>query len=263
MFKFDELAEKYGWKKINSMTKYPSILTYHELGEKGVLKNTHDFEPLENTESILVTEKIDGTNTRIIFYGDDYLIGSREDMLYAKGDRIINGTLGIVETVMPIAERIGSIQGNEDKFVVVYGEVYGKGINAGKQYTNSDQKGFRVFDIVIQDEIDNILARELSAIASWRDNGGQSFVTIDGHLLASLADGLFSVPSLTSQEYRDMPKTLVETYEWLQQFKTTRAGMEDGHKGNAEGVVIRNENRSFIRKIRFEDYERTKRAGGF
>ena len=144
-----------------------------------------------------------------------------------------------------------------------HSEVYGKGINADKQYTASDQKGFRVFDIVIQDEIDNILARELSAIASWRDNGGQSFVTIDGHLLASLADGLFSVPSLTSQEYRDMPKTLVETYEWLQQFKTTRAGMEDGHKGNAEGVVIRNENRSFIRKIRFEDYERTKRAGGF
>jgi hypothetical protein len=25
--------------KLNSMTKYPSILTYHELGDKGVLKD--------------------------------------------------------------------------------------------------------------------------------------------------------------------------------------------------------------------------------
>ncbi len=50
--------------KLNSMTKYPSILTYHALGDKGLLQETVQI-PFEGR--VIGTEKVDGTNTRLIF----------------------------------------------------------------------------------------------------------------------------------------------------------------------------------------------------
>ena len=47
--------------KLNSMTKYPSILTYHNLGDKGILQETVQI-PFEGR--VIGTEKVDGTNTR-------------------------------------------------------------------------------------------------------------------------------------------------------------------------------------------------------
>ncbi|MEM8781093.1 MAG: hypothetical protein AAGF26_19995, partial [Cyanobacteria bacterium P01_G01_bin.49] len=49
--------------KINSLTKYPSIITYHKLDSKngGLLE-----EPLKFQGKLLATEKVDGTNARII-----------------------------------------------------------------------------------------------------------------------------------------------------------------------------------------------------
>ena len=51
--------------KLNSATKYPSILTYHELGDRGRLKETVQVPFVEGQE-IFVTEKIDGANGRIV-----------------------------------------------------------------------------------------------------------------------------------------------------------------------------------------------------
>lgn len=79
--------------KLNSATKYPSIETYHRL-EKGILQEEATlFEDLT-----IGTEKVNGTNGRIVFMpdGKDYCIGSREHLLYAKGDRVIRTTEGIV-----------------------------------------------------------------------------------------------------------------------------------------------------------------------
>ena len=50
-------------RKLNSATKYPSIPTYHALGERGMLLDEHaSFDG----QSILATEKVDGTNSRTI-----------------------------------------------------------------------------------------------------------------------------------------------------------------------------------------------------
>ena len=102
-------------KKLNSATKYPPIPTYHKLGDKGKLQeDSIDFaSPKENVvdvfhpQRVIATEKIDGTNGRIVFSKEQgYFIGSREELLYAKGDLIVNPTLNIVETLKPIADRI-------------------------------------------------------------------------------------------------------------------------------------------------------------
>lgn len=54
---------------LNSMTKYPSIPTYHKLNEKGILtaeRNVIFDEP------VFATEKIDGTNARILLIPKDF-----------------------------------------------------------------------------------------------------------------------------------------------------------------------------------------------
>ncbi len=66
--------------KLNSMTKYPSIPTYHALGDKGaLLEQTVSFDG-----EIILTEKIDGTNSRIVLLPDgNFVLGSREELLFA------------------------------------------------------------------------------------------------------------------------------------------------------------------------------------
>src|SRR5687767_1954189 len=84
-------------KAINSMTKYPSIPTYHALDPRdgSLLEETIPFSGM-----VIGTEKIDGTNSRIILLPDGtYLLGSREELLYARGDLIGNPALGIVDAL--------------------------------------------------------------------------------------------------------------------------------------------------------------------
>src|ERR1051326_571600 len=70
--------------RLNSATQYPSILTYHALGERGRLTEdrTTDFSTV-NPDDVEVTEKIDGTNARIIIPPrrmGGALIGSRTEL---------------------------------------------------------------------------------------------------------------------------------------------------------------------------------------
>ena len=93
-------------KFLNILTKYPSIPTYHVRGDKGRLTEEVGVD-FSSEEKLNISEKIDGTNGRIIvssYARDltlDYLIGSREEILYAKGDYVITNTLDIVKNLMP------------------------------------------------------------------------------------------------------------------------------------------------------------------
>ena len=66
---------------LNSATKYPPIEMYHVLDERGTLTEDLTFG---FAGDVVFTEKVDGTNARIILLpGGDYIIGSREHLLYA------------------------------------------------------------------------------------------------------------------------------------------------------------------------------------
>lgn len=98
-------------KAINSMTKYPSIPTYHNLDPRdgGLLDETVPF-----TGPVIGTEKIDGTNSRIILLPDGtYLLGSREELLYAQGDLIGNPALGIIDALRPIADNLANTENGQ------------------------------------------------------------------------------------------------------------------------------------------------------
>lgn len=246
--------------KLNSATKYPSIPTYHALGERGALLAEYvDFDG----QPLIATEKVDGTNSRIILMPDGcYLIGSREELLHARGDLIQNPALGIVDTLKQTAERIVDVVSTPaDVITVVYLETYGgKTTAAAKQYTSQRAFGFRVFDVsrIAVEHLD--ASRE--SIAAWRENGGQSFLREQE--LIELVDSLQLelTPRLEIQE--TLPPTIVETHAWLESMiPATLVALDDAAGGRPEGLVVRTADRRQIAKIRFEDYQRhQRRAAG-
>lgn len=248
-------------RKINSATKYPSILTYHALGEKGCLRE-EVLVPFDDNDEISISEKIDGTNARIILFPKGmYLIGSREEILHGQGDWIYNTTLDIVDAIRNIADNARRMFWDElDQSVyILFGEVYGgKTTSNSKNYTNSGKLGFRLFDVVTMNakEFEDILDMPIEKIAAWRDNGGQHFVDQASILQMATKIGCNVVQTVETVK---PPERIKETYDWLKLILPgqTLVSLDAGHAGKPEGVVIRTFNRSKIAKIRFEDYERT------
>jgi hypothetical protein len=118
--------------KLNSMTKYPEIKTYHKMGEKGRLQPELSIE-LDRDKLYHVSEKVDGTNTRMIFIVEedtiDYFIGSREELLTAKDDRIYNPTLEVVanlsEPASIISDNLFYRNNVREGVYTLYSELYG------------------------------------------------------------------------------------------------------------------------------------------
>lgn len=249
--------------KINSATAYPSILTYHGLGDRGSLTEdlTEPFQGVGPDDIVLPTEKVDGTNFGMTLFPDgDYLIRSRSEILHARGDRIINPTLGIVETVRPLAEEIvtnGHGGSRPGEMCTVYGEVYGGKIGGqARQYSGTGKIGFRLFDYNVVPL--HVLDWDREKIATWRDNGGQRWA--DVHALAEFAKdyGVETVPYLTQVHGRDLPKTVEAAHAFLTaHIPGTQVQLDASAGGSPEGLVIRTQDRSRIAKLRFQDYERT------
>ncbi len=259
--------------KLNSMTKYPSILTFHNI-DRGILQEELVMEdgtfPADDPE-IFVTEKVDGTNSRILLFGGDYIIGSREELLCAKDDRFFNPAQEIVATVRELAETLApKFQDDpvtDDILFVLYGESYGGSIGKGaKQYSGVHNRGFRVFDAMIlhPQQVESLLYTNREVIALWRDGGGQKFMSVNERntMVNMLSAGMESVPYIRKCKLSEIPTDIEGAYNWLCQFRDTNVALDQTGKGQAEGVVIRTADRSFIRKLRFEDYEKTLRKRG-
>ena len=247
---------------LNSLTKYPSIPTYHRLNPAN--RQLSD-EHITFAEEAVLTEKVDGTNTRFIILPDEtYIIGSREELLYARGDLIGNPVMGIVNAVKPIAETMREALFDPSRITVAYGEVFGGKITANsKQYTSDQRFGFRLFDVVHIHDYEPRLRQSASSLAQWREQGGQQFVDeATLHAYATQLD-LPITPRLAVIPPGMMPSTLEDTYEFLNQhMPASLVTLDDGAGGKPEGIVARNINRTLIAKIRFQDYARTLRQKG-
>lgn len=241
-------------KRLNSATKYPSIPTYHTLDPKnGLLLDT----PFNFEGSIIATEKIDGTNARIIVLPDDsFIIGSREELLHAKGDLIFNPALGIVAALKQKASDIQLTSPNEI-ITVFYCEVYGGKVTAAsKQYTGSRQVGFRLFDVAVIDLA--ILEQSPQKISKWRQQGGQSFLDENELSAYSEKNGFELTPRLVTLNASDLPSGLEQANDFLERtLSKSRCLLDDNAGGRPEGIVVRTSNRSQIAKLRFQDYRKT------
>lgn len=253
--------------KLNSATKYPSIDTYHVLDKGKLTEKVGPFDGIEADQEVVLTEKVDGTNIRIVLLPDgDYFIGIRESLIYAKGDRIVSDALnGAAHVAMPFAEAAAKWQADKDysthiQFTgiqVFFMEVYGHKIGgAAKNYTKGTDMGARLFDLayVPLDTLDK--SRE--EIASWRDHGGQRFATEATILRTSAALELPHTPRLGTVMSDSLPTTLEGMQDFLgQMLPATWVALSDDAQMRPEGVVLRTKDRSVIAKARFEDYART------
>lgn len=244
---------------LNSATKYPSILTLHGMGERGVLTDTMLLPWHEGAGELILTEKVDGTNARIVLMPDGtWLIGSREELLAAKGDIVHNKALGIVDALGATADLLSLLfdgQYDDGRIRVIYGELYGGKIGkSAKQYTLEGQQGFRVFDVAYIPE--EVLDWDLENISAWREGIGQTY--LDESSLQKVSD--FTGLELTPRLGRIPVHNLTTSHEGVQRLleqllPQTQVGL-DAH-GKAEGIVLRTPDRRYIAKARFEDYERT------
>lgn len=242
---------------LNSMTKYPSIPTYHPLDERGRIAADAAPQVDFDGQEVVVTEKIDGGNGRIVTVAIDgevdWIVGSREEWLTAMGDRVPNRNGRIVEAlakVMPEAVRI-SWSKSAVAVRAFYFEVYGAKIQkAAANYAASDVIGARLFDVAVwtRAEMEAMIARPVAEIARWRDAGGQRFAPES--VITAAND---CTPRVG---FEPPPHAPSDVKRWLAQFATTRAALTPGAAGLSEGVVVRTLDRSRIAKIRFDDYRR-------
>lgn len=250
----------------NSLTKYPSIETYHKMGERGCLSDELTMQLPSDTE-LFVSEKVDGRNTRILILNDDYIIGSREDWIYAKGDRAIPiGEQMKVNFLKNIADRILEDHADviePDTLYCIYGELYGSKIQKiWHHYTKAnDEFGFRMFDVWKMEEssFNQLLGESTEDSASgWREQNRQPWMSEEELSEFCEAIGVAQTPRLGVVKAGDIGTTLNEAYRFLSEYENTKSQLDvELATAKAEGVVVRTNDRSIILKLRFEDYEKT------
>ena len=252
-----QLIQKHGKDKINTLTKYPSILTLHKFGEKGRLTNTLTTN-IEG-EQMYASEKIDGTNVRIICLGDEFLVGSRKCILHYSEDFYWDEAMGIVNQFYQL--NIPVIK--PDKLTIVYGELFGGKITAHSKNYGKEKHGFRVFDIAVIEDL-SILEKSIPEISSWRE----SALDVSVNETLKYGQGFITLDSLEKFPYELVPKVEFELKNFEHQtvldalnkyIPTTQVALSETAKMGTEGVILRNADRTKIVKLRFEDYRRTLR----
>lgn len=244
-------------RALNSLTKYPSIPTYHQLDPRNgsLLEEVTVF-----TGEVIGTEKVDGTNARIVLLPDGtYVLGSRENLLYASGDLIGDPAQGIVENLREVADGLSPLHASVNAAVVFYLELYGGKIGGqSKQYTTHSTVGWRLFDVAYVKNLDERLAWPAERISGWRDNGGQEFAPEWDLEAEARTTGLELTPRLFTVPAAALPTDVEATHGMLGlHLPQTRVALDDSGKGQSEGIVLRAPDRSVIAKARFQDYERT------
>ena len=264
--------------QLNTLTKYPSILTLHALGERGRLTGALTT-PGVLGQPLTATEKIDGTSARLLVFPDgSYLVGSREHLLTVSSDLLADPALGIVEGLRRLVfGQYTDAQGHLPELAypaaaltVVFGEFYGGKVTAGsKHYGPPEQVGFRVFDVAAftdGDALTTQLATDVRELAAWREaetptgmRYGQPFLP-EAELATYLAKtGLPAVPRLPGLTLPATETTHDALLTWLRQHVPATHAALPGQPtpGRAEGAILRTADRQGIVKVRFEDYERT------
>lgn len=258
-------------ERFNSITKYPSIQTYHELGPKGQSTPNVSADFVEPDE-LIVTEKIDGTNCRIILNcGLEYdgqtgcgsprwFLGSRNELLTAAGDMVPNPKQGIVDELWMYAEALWTKKRNTQVVVVVYGELYGGRIQkAAIDYTGTRKVGFRVFDVMMltADDIRHYEKVDPAEFGLGRDAGKTRMHFLSERELLEFCEDYGFDPTPRLNLGFPTNQSPADTVLWLREnVQYTRAALDDEARGRTEGIVVRTPDSQVLRKVRLENYRR-------
>jgi hypothetical protein len=202
---------------------------------------------------------VHNSNARILLLPDGgYLLGSREELLYADGDLIGNPALGIVDSLRPVADALRG-NGEADAVRVFYMELYGGKIGGqAKNYSTSGAVGWRLFDVAHVGDLAERLTWSPERISGWRDGGGQAFAGEDELRATAARAGFELTPRLATLDGASLPASVAGMHEFLvARLPRTLVALDETGKGLPEGIVLRTPDRAVIAKARFQDYERT------
>lgn len=239
--------------RLNKITKYPSIPMYHAFDiEKGILLD----EPVLFEGTVVVTEQINGVHARVLLCPDGtYLIGSRDEFLFGKGDLVGNPAHGIVDALWEWTESLDFLHLLSNP-LMIYLEVF-EYDDPGVQDVD-----FRIIDIAefstdrIYEMLDwptTLLSSHYITISGKRifwhkwDHEEQLVGRVVGGKLAPLA------PRILRIDGSKLPRTVDDMTLWLaDQLPKSNVG-----SGAAQGVVLRTLDRKTIAKATIDDYRRT------
>jgi hypothetical protein len=249
--------------RVNSATKYPSIPTYHRLGEKGHLQP--DVGVSFDDERVVVTEKIDGTNTRIILSDGSYAVGSREHLLTVDGDVLYDPAQGIVEKIRGGCHALAQAfrRFAPGYITILYCEFYGGRVTASSKNYAADgvATGLCLFDVSRYQAVDfeHLLASNTpEQLARKRDAGLQLFEDEASLREMSAVANIPLVHRFDVPSFDHVPTDVEATVAWMRRCASvSKSTLDERALGKPEGVVVRTYAREKIAKLRFEDYERT------
>jgi hypothetical protein len=248
---------------LNTITKYPSIGTFHPLLVGGILGET---TTVEFTGPVHVSEKIDGQNIRVIFLRDGrYVIGTREKLLHCSSDYLCDNTHGIVPTLIPLIPDLrAGLPAQQPGITVYYMEIFGGTdlTRASRQYTSDRVVGLRLFDIATIPDPSIVQDMTKAQAAAWRDRGGPSFHTEQQLQDTAPRVGLPLTPRLTTLDATELPVTVAEAHHWIGTVLPglrSRSVLDENASGEAEGVVLTNTDHTSRAKLKLANYTRTAR----
>lgn len=254
----------------NRATKYPSIATYHPINGGMLQAGSPNVIGLDDGPKLLVTEKVDGTNARVIITDRGTFIGSREELLTRIGDVVPSTSLGIVKALRGVAENwIANMPREPHGVTVIYCEVFGGKIgNNARHYTAADTDVFhRVLDVAMftYEQWESLEQMTPETLSVWREADtdgspmGSRWAT-EAQLMKWELDGMFMfAPRLDVVSIADVPTTVEETHKWLRANYGSSVASRASEAKPAEGIVLRTPSRKHIYKLRFADYMKYER----
>lgn len=236
----DDLINRCTFEKIEALTQYPKILPYHKIQDNLALNQLdelpNNYQPLPTHPEkldILIQEKIQGVNCRIIIFHTDFFIGT-DEIIYAKGDRI--SLSPVIAPIINILEQFISMnQGSLERVVVLYGQAFGQGMPHAERYTTSKKRGFRIFDgfsIPAQDVIALCDHHSVNEINSWVNNLQQSFFSVRTLNRFCETFNIPQVPVLFSGTLDQVPTDKAELLKWMLQFSQSKLALDKKPNNN-------------------------------
>lgn len=261
------------FKKLDSITKYPSILTYHAMLDAKRLKEEVQVD-FSQCEHLYATEKADGQNMRVVTVPQfGTFLGTRDELVCMfdplrdpigeprhKNDPIHEFKKLIVNNHVARTKFHDSVY-TVPCLTVWYFEMFGGRIGPHKHYTSNNDIDWRVLDQCQIEDHESLMAKPPEWLSGWRNHGGQKFLNIRDFHDAADSFNLEPIRNHVHIINGDVSRlaTLVGAYYVLQDIAGGRSAftMDLDASGVIEGIVLRNFDRTKIAKLRFEDYERS------
>ncbi len=242
--------------RLNVLTQYPEILTFHTLVDKKATSNHYN-----SVGPWTLTEKINGLNTRLILLPTDdgkqwegVFIGGRDQLFWWSKDVLANHHLGEVNLLKSTALRLLGLPPKDSGVIVFYGEFYGgKHMIGGREY--GSLPAFRLFDIAAYKDYRVLLTKTPVEIKVWKEFNEPVWCNEEELKLAAQVYNLLLVPFLG--EVAQVPTQVEKVLPWLESLlPATQCPIDSSALGKAEGIILRTKDRRRIYKMRKVDYGR-------